>query len=255
MLVIGGSRDLAGAVGMTSYAALKVGAGLVTAVCPNSCRQALYRFPEVMCTGVGEENASHFRQSDVAKVLNRLQGKDAVMLGPGMGIHEETQAFFHELIPQIEIPLVLDADGLNLLALMPDLWDHLPKTAILTPHPGEMKRLTGSEACRTQRLESSESLAREKNRIIVLKGAGTIIALPTGQTYVNTSGNPGMATGGSGDVLTGIIGGLLGQGYDADVTAAMGVYLHGRAGDVAAERVGQEGVTAMGMVEGLYSQV
>ena len=253
VLVIAGSRNLAGAPGMAAYAALKAGAGLVTLACPDSCRMAVYRFPEVMCTGIGEENASHFTEQDISTILELLKGKNAVMLGPGMGTHEDTQTFFRKLIPQIKVPLVLDADGLNLLSTMPDLWDQLPPTTILTPHPGEMQRLTRSAASKTQRLESAESLARDKNRIIVLKGAGTIIALPNGHTYVNTTGNPGMATGGSGDVLTGIIGGLLGQGYTADVAAATGVYLHGKAGDVAAECVGQEGVTAMGTIEYLFS--
>lgn len=243
VLVIGGSRQFAGAPAMAAFACVHAGAGLCTAAVPAGCSAPCYQLcPEVMCAEVGAEG--HFTLGAIEQLLPLMEGKSAVVLGPGLGTHPETADFFAQLIPHISLPLILDADGLNLLARQPGLWKHLPSPAILTPHPGEMARLCQVERITHRRLEYAESLAKERQVVVVLKGAGTLTALPDGNTFVNTSGNPGMATGGSGDVLTGIIAALLGQGYAPAVAAPMGVYLHGKTGDAVAAVKGQPGLTA-----------
>ncbi|MDX1905426.1 MAG: NAD(P)H-hydrate dehydratase [Bacteroidia bacterium] len=243
-LAIGGSRYMPGAIALTGYACLQAGAGLVSVFTPEACRTPVFALaPELMCPPAGA--VFDWLGPDALEDAERaLAGKAAVMIGPGMGTHPETYAFLARLLPRIQVPLVVDADALNLLAAHPDLWLLLPSHTILTPHPGEMARLTGLTHVQERRLETAERLAQDRQVIVILKGAGTLIACPDGTTFVNPTGNPGMATAGSGDVLTGILGGLLAQGYSPQIAAVMGVYLHGLAGDLAAGHLGQEGVTA-----------
>lgn len=242
-LLAGGSRDMPGAICLSTFAAQKTGAGLTTVICPESCRQTIMNHcPEAMCKSL----ASDFLQmTDMAFWDKNLKNKQAVLMGPGMGQSEESVDFLRAVLPTIQVPLVLDADALNILANHDDLWALLPDSTILTPHPGEMRRLTGLEKVQSRRLEVAERLAQDKAVYVVLKGAGTIIACPDGQTFVNSNGNPGMATAGSGDVLAGIICSLLVQGYEVAIAAALGVYLHGKAGDDAAQHIGMHGMTAM----------
>lgn len=245
MLVVGGSRNMAGAVALTALAGVHSGAGLCTVFTPDSCRQTvLSAVPEAMCIGAGEPGRSRLMERDADVFREILAGKSVVVLGPGMGQDIETQAFLAAILPMIEVPVVVDADALNFLAIRTDLWNYLPEKAILTPHPGEMQRLIRRDDVSEQRLEVAEELTVKRKVITLLKGAGSIIATPEGITYVNTSGNSGMATGGSGDVLSGIIGSLCAQGYSPSIATALGVYLHGKAGDAAAREYGQEGVTA-----------
>ena len=152
-------------------------------------------------------------------------------------------------LEKTERPLVLDADALNLIAAE-QCWDLIPPRSVITPHPGEMKRLLQSNQGVDQRLEQAEQLAKDKNLVVVLKGAGTVVASPE-KTWINTSGNSGMGTGGSGDVLTGVITSLLAQGHEPASAAALGVYLHGLAGDLAAQKFGTNGLTASRIMEHL----
>lgn len=245
LLVIGGSQDMAGAIALTGLASLKTGVGLSTVLAPSSCRSVvLNTAPELMCIASENRNKKRLGSDSLSLFEEVLGHKQAVILGPGLGLHEETAAFVETILPRIQVPLVLDADALNLLSQHPEWWNMLPDSTILTPHPGEMKRLTGLENVNMRRLEIAERLAQDRHVIVVLKGAGTIIALPDGRTYVNTTGNPGMATAGSGDILTGMIGSLLAQGYEPEKAAAMAVFLHGRAGDQAAQTLGQASLTA-----------
>lgn len=249
VLVIGGSNTYAGAIAMTGFAALKSGAGLVSIFCPKSCRSVCNSLsPELMCkTGT---NPDILVEQDQESLRALLAKADAVVVGPGMGQAAASQAFLEKLLPEIQVPSIWDADALNLLAKSPPLLEKLPKQSVLTPHPGEMKRLIQSSDLRkelevkTHRLESAETFSHRYSCTVVLKGAGTIISHPTGKSYVNTSGNPGMATAGSGDILSGIIGTLLGQGYAEDIAASIAVFLHGKAGDIAANIHGQEGLLA-----------
>ncbi len=252
LLVAGGSRHMAGSIALTAKAALRSGTGLVTVVTPGSCRHTvLNHVPEAMCWVTGDEDMFTLGVAAIEVFDQALQGKRAVCLGPGLSKEIGTQEFVQAILPMIQVPLVLDADALNLLAELPELWAMIPENTILTPHPGEMRRLMGLDTINHRRLESAERLAQDRNVIVVLKGAGTVVATPDGRSFVNTSGNPGMATAGAGDVLTGVIGALLAQGYAPEQAAALGVYLHGRAGDRIAEQVGQDGLMAMDLIQAL----
>lgn len=246
VMVVGGSRDMAGAPALSAFASLQSGAGLSTLFVPDQARMAAYGVaPELMVVGTAPDlPGEHLTEAHVDQVLPLLSGKAVVLVGPGMGQAAETGAFLARLLPQIQVPLILDADALNLLSGMPELWGRLPRPLIITPHPGEMRRLTGSEAVLSRRLEEAERFARDKDCFVVLKGAGTLIACPDGQTYINPTGNAGMATAGSGDVLGGLMAAWVAQGYAPGIAAALAVYLHGRAGDLLAARQGMEGITA-----------
>lgn len=250
VLVVGGSRDMSGAIAMTAWAAMKSGAGLCTVLTPSSCHSTVLNWvPEAMCK-CPESESDTLGQEAIVLFEECVVGKSAVVIGPGMGTHPATLEWLRAVLPLIKVPLLLDADALNLVAAHEDLWKLLPSAVILTPHPGEMKRLA-PEAVLNRRLETAEQFAKERNVVVVLKGAGTLVAAPDGKTYVNTSGNPGMATGGAGDVLSGTIGALLARGYETAMAAAIGVYAHGKAGDLAADDQGEAGVTATDIIRKL----
>lgn len=252
LLVIGGSRSMGGAPAMSAFAAMQAGVGLCTALVPSQARPFLQALcPEVMCLSPEQGASSVFTEAALELAQSALKEKDAVVLGPGMGQHPDTHAFLRRLLPLIDVPLVLDADGLNHLAKDESLWDALPATCVLTPHPGEMQRLFSDFPVKELRMESAEALAKLRASTVVLKGAGTVVALPGGDTWVNTSGNAGMASAGTGDVLAGAMGALLAQGLPPETAAPLAVYLHGKAGDALAQRKGQSGVTATELARGL----
>ncbi len=168
----------------------------------------------------------------------------SIGIGPGIGLHEETANALMQLLQQAHQPMVLDADALNLLSIKKDLSALLHTDCILTPHPKEFERLFGKAANDFERIEKAKEKATELNCVIVLKGHHTFIACPDGTAWFNSTGNAGMATAGSGDVLTGILTGLLAQGYNTTEAAILGVYLHGLAGDFAAAELSQEAMTA-----------
>jgi ADP-dependent NAD(P)H-hydrate dehydratase / NAD(P)H-hydrate epimerase len=172
-------------------------------------------------------------------------------VGPGIGTKEETIRTVSFIVRRYKKPLVIDADGLNCISLDPDLLAQLPPFTIITPHPKEFDRLFGDHPSDFDRMNTAIQKAAELNIIIVLKGHHTLIANPGGQVYFNSTGNAGMAKGGSGDALTGILTGLLGQGYSPANAAIFGVYLHGLAGDLAAENFSQEAMTSSDLVESL----
>lgn len=253
VLTIGGSAEMAGAAALSSRAALFMGAGLSTAFVPPAAKAAFFGSdsPEVMCRSYTEGHAEHFSREAAAEAVQQLKGKSALIIGPGMDQDPDCAEFLAELLPQVRIPLVMDADALNLLSKYPELQQILPPQTILTPHPGEMKRLTGKNDIQKFRLERAETFAHSSGAIVVLKGAGTVIALPDGRSWVNPTGNSGMATAGSGDVLAGAIAALLAQGYAPEEAAVLAVYLHGKAGDRYAEVKGAEGLTAVKIMEEL----
>ena len=175
----------------------------------------------------------------------------AVAVGPGLGQRPETEGALLDQIENTLCPMVVDADALNILAGHRSELGHLPKGSLITPHPGEMDRLVGRCQSGYERLMKAMELARKAQIHIVLKGAYTAIIAPNGHCWFNTTGNPGMATAGSGDVLTGVILALLAQGYDTLTAARLGVYVHGLAGDLAAKKEGEIGMTASTIVEAL----
>ncbi len=231
LLLLAGSRGKTGAAILCAQGALRTGPGLVTMGSPRALN-TIYetRLAEAMTFSLSGDD--FLTMDDYPAIIQALSGKKAVVLGPGLGQDAATKDVVIKLYNELEIPMLIDADGLN--CLKDDL---RPRSGepwrVLTPHPGEMARLTGmsSRDLQTKRLETALSFARRQGVILILKGAATIIAHPQGMAAINSSGNPGMAAGGMGDVLSGIIGGLLAQGLSAWDAARLGVYIHGRAAD------------------------
>ena len=247
VLVIAGSQGKAGAAGLTALAALRMGCGLVTLALPESCQKAFELYPlEVMTVSAPETDAGTFALAAKNVLLNHSRGMSAVAIGPGLSTEPETVQLLRELLPIIDCPLIIDADALNCLAQSPTTISQLKAEAILTPHPKEMSRLMGIETPKIleDRIEFSRKFAHDHSVTIVLKGAATVISQPNGLTTINPTGNPGMATAGSGDVLTGIIASLVAQGFSTPKAAIAGTYLHGLSGDIFAQKESQASLIA-----------
>lgn len=242
-LLVAGSCGKMGAAVLASKGCLRAGAGLLTAVVPDCGYEVLQgTVPEAMChCGEGIDHLS---------ALPPLATFSAAGAGPGLGTHPETAAVVRELAGA-GVPLVLDADALNILSADTQWAERLPAGTILTPHPGEFRRLAGDHAGSWQRLTRQRELSQQHRLVIVLKGARTVITLPDGRVFFNPTGNPGMATAGSGDLLTGIILGLLAQGLEPSRAARAGVFLHGLAGDKAAARLSEPALLASDIGESL----
>lgn len=234
--IIGGSYGKMGAVTLAVKSCLRSGAGKVTAVIPKCGYQILQTsVPEAMV--ITDEDMEQLTRFDFPK------DADAVGIGVGIGTSKETSEGFLKFLKNAEKPIVIDADAINILAGNPKALSDIPKKSVLTPHPGELKRLVGEWADDFDKLQKVKELSKKHDIIIIIKGAHTITVYHN-NLYVNTTGNPGMATAGSGDVLTGIITGLISQGYEPLIAAIFGVYLHGSAGDVAAGQIGYESLIA-----------
>ncbi len=254
LLVLAGSPGKLGAGIMASLAALRTGAGLVTAGVPAGLNLAFEAaVMEAMSAPLPEAPNGGLGADALEEVLKLTEGKSAVAMGPGMGTDPSTKSLMLSLVERLEVPMVIDADGINLVAEEPEVLKRAKAPVILTPHPGEMARFCSISAKEIQecRLEMAREFAQRFGVIMVLKGAGTITALPNGVCYINPTGTPGMASGGSGDVLTGIISGLVCQGIAPEEAAWAGVYLHGRAGELATEMSGEYGMIAGDMLGAL----
>lgn len=246
VLVIAGSRSYTGAPALASLAALKSGAGAVNLCVPASLHGMMVRkLTDVIITPCPETGAGTLGSGALEELEKKLSWADVVVLGPGLGRHEETDALVRKLVGAIASPLILDADGLNAVAGHLVSLRRRPTPAILTPHTGELARLLGGDSAALERLrvEAGREAAQCTSSIVVLKGAPTVTAFKN-KVGVNASGNPGMATIGSGDVLSGIIAGLIGQGVSVFEAAYAGVFLHGRAGDIAARAFGERSILA-----------
>ncbi len=243
-LIIAGSYGKAGAAILASQAALRSGAGLVSSHVPGFLNSIIQTaIPEVMIET--DNNQFHFTH------LNAPGKYSATGIGCGLGTDEETVSGLRNVFTDLKTPVVIDADAINIIASHSDMLALIPANAILTPHLKEFERLFGASDDHFDRLEKLRSAAIKHQIIIVLKGAHTAIASPEGYLYFNTTGNPGMATAGSGDVLTGIITGLLAQRYPPLIAAKLGVWLHGLAGDFAAEETGYEALIASDIINHL----
>jgi hydroxyethylthiazole kinase-like uncharacterized protein yjeF len=254
LAVLAGSRGKSGAAAMTAMSAMKIGSGLVTLGTPRSLNPVLETLLlEVMTVPLAEADGGVLAAAGASQLDTLLAGKTALALGPGMGTADTTRQLLGNLLPMIDVPVVIDADGLNLLADHPEMLKAIEAPVIITPHPGEMARLTGVSVTDIQhdRIGSARELARRLTVYVVLKGARTVVAHPDGTVFVNPTGNAGMASGGMGDVLTGIIGGLLAQGYAPDHAAQIGVFLHGAAADAVARDQGRIGYLATQVMEAL----
>ena len=252
LLCICGSYGMAGAAIMAGKAALRCGIGLlkiavpksIYPVCATNILESVYYPLEETSNGVISSKNTDF-------LLEMCEKSSAVVIGCGLSVCDDTKNLVQSVITNCEKPLVIDADALNCICNKPEILKNLKAPAIITPHPGEMARLLQStpKTVNSSRENTAINFAKKFGVVTVLKGAGTIIASPDGEVYINHTGNSGMATGGSGDVLSGIIGSLLAQGASPINAAAAGVFLHGTIGDLAAEKLGKISMLPTDMID------
>lgn len=239
--ILAGCVGFTGAPAFASAAAVRTGSGLVFLSVPREIWPVL----AVKCQEAMPSPVPPF-----PVLLEKMNGSDGVLIGPGLGRSRKTDVRTLRLIEQVQPPLVLDADGINAAAEHIDVLDtRRGRLTVLTPHDGEFLRLTRGEGIGSDREAAARAFARQHGCVLVLKGHRTITAFPDGETFVNTTGNPGMAKGGSGDVLAGMILSLLGQGLPPQKAVPAAVWLHGRAGDLAATRLGEYGMTPTDLLE------
>ncbi|MBR4525269.1 MAG: NAD(P)H-hydrate dehydratase [Bacteroidales bacterium] len=249
LLLVGGCQAMPGAAVLATGAALKSGCGLVTLhSTARAAQAAVSSFPSAM---LSEDPGDSF-----SRVPDGLLRFTAVAVGPGLGRTQQTEEAFEGLLTRLReqedvIPMVLDADALFILAAHPDLYKLIPAGSIMTPHEGELRRLISWDTME-EKEEALKKLSQETGCVIVSKGFSTEIYTPEGGKYVNTTGNPGLAKGGSGDVLTGLIGGLLARGYSALEAAALGVWIHGRSADYLTEKCTAEAYSSRDLIDALY---
>jgi NAD(P)H-hydrate epimerase len=254
VLVLAGSRGKTGAAILSSRAAMRTGAGLTTLAAPRSLNSIFASaLIEVMTELLRDNAAEEVEPLSDDEWRRLLERKDALLFGPGIGVNHATQNILRWLLRNLDMPWVIDADGLNNLALEIDRLRRAKVAPVLTPHPGEMARLIGKSTSEinTDRVEIARSFAVEHGCHLILKGARTVMATPQGRVFINPTGNSGMASAGMGDVLAGILTALLGQGLAPEDAMKLGVYLHGFVGDMVAETKGQIGLIASDIIEHL----
>ena len=241
VLVIAGSIGKGGAAAMTSISCLRAGAGLVTLATPQSVQPIVAeKLTEIMTFPLPETYDKTISLSAMDEIMNLIRDKDVIAIGPGLTVHKDTAAVVRKVLKEVDVPVVIDADGINALIDHLDILKERRAATVLTPHPGEMGRLIGKSTADVQkdRIETARDFAMSHNVFLVLKGANTLVAEPSGKVYISPTGNPGMATAGTGDALTGILAGLTAQMNDISAGVKLSVYLHGLAGDIAAKEVG-----------------
>jgi len=242
VLIIGGSKGKIGSVQLAARACLNTGSGLVTAYVPECGYMPLQTaLPEAMVLTDGDDS--------ISKIEFEME-PDVIGIGIGLGTDESTSKAFGDFLKKNKTPLVIDADGLNILSKNKTLLKKLPGQSVLTPHPKELERLIGEWKDDFDKIEKTQAFSKTYNCIIVIKGAHSV-TIYGDKGYVNTTGNPGMATAGSGDVLTGVITGFLAQGYEPLKATLFGVYLHGRAGDIAVEQTGYQSLIASNIIDAI----
>ncbi len=261
VLVIAGSTGLTGAAAMASLAAARTGAGLVTLVIPASLNAILEtKCTEVMTAPLMDHGCGYLRPRNTEALLGLAAGVQSVIIGPGLGRQQATAEMVRGLVAQLDCPVLLDADGINAFAGHVDLLSGYSGQLVVTPHPGELSRLTGMSVGEIQadRVTAARGWAERLGAVMVLKGAGTVCAAPEGETWINPTGNSGMASGGMGDILSGMIGALLAGGADSLPAAYAGVWMHGRAADIAAAGIGPRGYLAtdlLQLIPAVYSEI
>jgi len=252
--IIAGSIGMSGAAALAGRAALRAGAGLVRVATPKSILPIVASIePSFTTIPLAEDDAGRIAAEAVNTILNLIPDNDCIAFGPGVGISQGVSSVLQRLLEQPGLRLVIDADGLNNLSKVNDWPDRTKADVVLTPHPGEMRRLWAGlfrEPIPADRRQQAVQFANKIKAVVVLKGAGTVVT-DGKKIYVNKTGNPGMATGGTGDVLTGIITALAGQGLNSLDAAVLGVYIHGLAGDLAAKKTGQISLIATDVIESL----
>jgi NAD(P)H-hydrate epimerase len=266
LLVVAGSRNYVGAAFLVAQSAVRVGAGLVTLATPESVYPIVAgKLTEVIHLPLPEDAEGRIHPSAVAVIRPRLAAYDALAVGSGIGRSAGTAEFLEQLLldyttvdrptdhPLNRLPVVVDADGLNNLSGLANWWRRRSLPMVITPHPGEMATLTGRSTAELQRdrVQSARHWSAQWGVTVALKGANTVVACPDGPVRVSPFANPGLASGGTGDVLTGIIGGLLAQGLNPALAACAGVYLHGQAGDFVTRKLGDAGMVASDLIQEL----
>ena len=249
VLVVAGSTNMSGAAYLSAKAAYRMGVGLVNIYTVEENREILQtQLPEAILTTYDSQNP------DLGDLIAKIQEARVIVVGPGMGRSLSTRIILETVLKVSEVPLVIDADAVNILAENPDLLEDHRQDIILTPHLGEMGRLIKKNTRQISEniIAEAEDFARKKGLNCVLKDTRTVIARRDGQVFLNQSGNDGMATAGSGDVLTGIIAGLIAQGLGSMEAASLGVYIHGLAGDRVAEKLGRHALMAGDIIDSLH---
>ncbi len=258
LLVVAGSPGKTGAAAMTAMSAMRSGAGLVTLGIPKSLNPVLETMVlEAMTYPLPETVDGMLDESAFDALVRLLPGKTCMAIGPGLGVSDQTEHLVHRLIRKSTVPLVIDADGLNHLAGHTQVLKDLDVPVVLTPHPGEMSRIVNAPVTEIQkhRVDYARDFAERFQVHIVLKGAGTVVAHPDGTVFINPTGNPGMASGGMGDVLTGMIAGLVAQGFTCESAAHAGVYMHGAVADDLARKKGPFGFIASDVMERIPGEI
>ena len=251
VLVIAGSRGMTGAACLAALAAMRAGAGLVRVAVPAELEDIFEtKLTAPLTLGVAGDGKGMFAEEAAHQLIDYASAWDAVVLGPGIGQSTSLQRFVKTIVTDLAKPLVVDADALNNLRDHPESLDDRPGPTVVTPHPGEMARLLGVTPADVQhrRAEIAERFARDHRVVVLLKGHRTVVT-DADRTYVNFSGNPGLASGGTGDVLCGIIAVLMAQGFDPFDSAALGAFIHGLAGDIAARELTETALTADDLLE------
>ncbi len=258
VLVVAGSAGKAGAAAMTGIGALRSGAGLVTMAIPENINSIIQsQVLEAMTVPLESHKDGFLDETVFDAIMEQLKGKKCLAIGPGIGTAIQTKELVLKILQNVCVPVVLDADGLNCMANHLEVLRHMKSQAVLTPHPGEMSRLTGEAVSDIQRdrIGCARRFSQAHKVHLVLKGARTVIAHPDGTVHVNLAANPGMATGGMGDVLTGIISGLIAQGLTPEAASCSGVYLHGKSADLLSETMGRYGFLASDVASTLPSVI
>ena len=256
--IVGGSPGLTGAPCLAGNAAMRMGAGLITVLVPEALRPVVEaKLMEVMSAGVPDGGSGYFHKESVPELLERISRADVVVLGPGLGSYPGASEFLAELLPRLKVPFLIDADGLNALAGQVGILRKAKAPCIVTPHPGEMSRLTKEpvEAIEASRVGVAQHFAEEEGVLVILKGARTIIATPKVDIFINTTGNPYMASGGMGDALSGMVAALASQGLSPTDAACAGVYLHGLSADLLVRAHPMSTVSATDVIENLRDAV
>ncbi|PIE61397.1 MAG: bifunctional ADP-dependent NAD(P)H-hydrate dehydratase/NAD(P)H-hydrate epimerase [Desulfobacterales bacterium] len=251
LLTLAGAPGKTGAAALCANAAVRAGAGLVTLGVPQGILGIMESLAvEPMAIGLPQGDAGELSEEGLQAIQTVMSGKQVLAMGPGLGTHSSTQALIRALVEHSDIPMVIDADALNCLTSTPDIFSVAKAPLILTPHPGEMARLTGTSPkdIQADRLNIAIEFSQQANVILVLKGAQTLTACPDGTCYICPTGNPGMASGGMGDVLTGMIAGYMAQGMAPEAAAVAGVFIHGFCGDLLAQ-TSPVGFTASDMIK------
>lgn len=254
VFIVSGSIGMTGSGSLSAKAALRTGAGLVYLGIPEKLL-SIYAInvPESIQIPLPQDNEGVLTKESIEIIASKLENMNVLAIGPGMTSKNDVKEIVNKVLSQCKSPMVIDADGLNVIREERNIFSSLKNTAVITPHPGEMARLTGIsiEEIQNNREKIALSYAKKTGVITVLKGNNTVIASPSGEIYINPTGNPGMATAGTGDVLTGIISALIAQTLSPLEAALAGTYIHGTAGDIAAKEKGYHGLIAGDVIENI----